>query len=305
MKKLLKIGILLSILGLFYINQDKITTLILDHFIYKAPILQEKPNAYKLSYNYKYVKNTDSFSPTTKKEFVNIFYTILNNGWNEFTFYCEKNYPNCLEDIAEFFKDEKSLSYINNYVHPYNSYKSIHMAYNSYGRIVLSVEKLYTEEDINYINEEVEKIYEQLITNTMSEKERIKAIHDYIIDNTIYDKKGADSLKKNDPNPYESNKATGVLKYHLGLCSGYTDLMAIFLNKMNIPNYRISSDSHIWNFVYVDNKWYHLDATWDDPFVEGKNLRLEDFFLITSDQLEEKDQENQHSYPKDIYIETK
>lgn len=304
MKKFLKVVLLLSILWFVYENQEKITSVILEHFIYKTPILQENPNAYKLSYNYRYVTDTTSFTPTKKEEFTNIFYSILNNGWSDFTFYCEKNYPNCLEDIAIFFKDEKKLSYINNYVHPYNTYKSIHMAYNSYGRITLSIEKLYTEEDIAYINKEIEKIYEQIITPSMSEREKIKAIHDYIIDTTTYDKEGANSQKLNETNPYESNKASGVLKYHLGLCSGYTDLMAIFLNKMNIPNYRISSDTHIWNFVYLNNKWYHLDLTWDDPTVDGKDIRLEDFFLITSEQLKTKDQENQHDYPKEIYIET-
>ncbi len=304
MRKLFKLFILLGILWLVYLNQEKITTVLLEHFIYKTPILQNEPNAYKLSYKYKYVTNTSSFSPEKKEDFIDIFYTVLNNGWDEFTFYCEKDYTNCLEDMSKFFKDEKSLSYINNYVHPYNSYKSIHMAYNSYGRIVLSIEKLYTEKDIEFINKEVEKIYDQLITNTMSEKEKIKTIHDYIIDNTSYDKKGAESLKKNDVNPYESNKASGVLKHNLGLCSGYTDLMAIFLNKMNIPNYRISSDTHIWNFVYLDNKWSHLDLTWDDPSIDGKDIRIEDFFLISSSELEKKDQENQHNYPKEIYIET-
>ena len=73
---------------------------------------------------------------------------------------------------------------------------------------------------------------------------------------------------------------------------------------MNIPNYRISSDTHIWNFVYLDNKWSHLDLTWDDPSIDGKDIRLEDFFLISSSELEKKDQENQHNYPKEIYIET-
>ena len=81
--------------------------------------------------------------------------------------------------------------------------------------------------------------------------------------------------------------------------------MAIFLNRLNIPNYRISSSDHIWNFVYLDNNWYHLDLTWDDPVTDsGVNMRLDTFLLITTEQLENLNT-NYHIYNKTIYPEAK
>ena len=62
--------------------------------------------------------------------------------------------------------------------------------------------------------------------------------------------------------------------------------MAIFLNKIGIPNYKISGEDHVWNLVYLDGKWLHLDLTWDDPVTSnGENILLDKFFLITTDEL--------------------
>ena len=31
-----------------------------------------------------------------------------------------------------------------------------------------------------------------------------------------------------------------------------------------IKNYKIASSNHVWNYVYIENNWYHLDLTWDE-----------------------------------------
>ena len=79
----------------------------------------------------------------------------------------------------------------------------------------------------------------------------------------------------------------------------------IFLNKLDVPNYRISSENHVWNLVYLDGNWYHLDLTWDDPVTENNtNIRLDNFLLITTDQLEQLDT-GYHVYDKSVYLEAK
>ena len=146
-------------------------------------------------------------------------------------------------------------------------------------------------------------IKSEIINPHMSNKDKINAFHDYIINNTSYDTERA-----NDINDYTSNnsqgqshKANGVLNNHIALCSGYTDLMAIFLSSIGVDNYKISNNKHIWNAVYLDNNWYHLDLTWDDPVTStGENMLIYDFFLITTEQLEKLDI-NQHGYDKTVY----
>jgi len=77
--------------------------------------------------------------------------------------------------------------------------------------------------------------------------------------------------------------------------------MAIFLNKMNIINYKISNDEHIWNLVYLDGNWYHLDLTWDDP-ISDINVSRSTYFLITTETLE-KINDKAHNFDKNIYSE--
>ncbi len=81
--------------------------------------------------------------------------------------------------------------------------------------------------------------------------------------------------------------------------------MQLFLEKMGIKSYRISSDKHIWNAVYLDNTWYHLDLTWDDPITNtNADYLSHDYFLISTKQLSELNTE-QHNFNKNIFNELK
>ena len=95
------------------------------------------------------------------------------------------------------------------------------------------------------------------------------------------------------------SSSTLVEKY--GLCGGYTDSMMLFLERFKIPNYKIATENHIWNYVEINNDWLHLDLTWDDPISTNVKPMLDDaFFLIDDDELQSKEKE-QHSYNADIY----
>ena len=41
----------------------------------------------------------------------------------------------------------------------------------------------------------------------------------------------------------------------------------------NATNDNQTTESHEWNYVELDGKWYAVDCTWDDPIVRG-NGRL-------------------------------
>lgn len=300
MKKFFSFIFLLILLFVVYLYRTDITKYIIYNYIYKKDIKIPESNDYKRDYDFGYIKNTDNFYPNNKQELYNVFYTILNNGYDDFTFYCGKEYSSCTKDIKEITNhDNQTLSTINNYVHPYNSYNTISVNINNLGRVNVKVQKLYTSDDIYKINNEIDKILNQIIKPNMTDKDKIKAIHDYIINNTIYDKKWVDLNDKT----ARSNMAYGPLFNKTALCGGYTDLMELFLEKINIKSFKIASENHIWNYIYIDNEWKHLDLTWDDPVTNtGKNLLKYDYFLINTIQLEQKKDKN-HIYNKNLYIE--
>ena len=100
---------------------------------------------------------------------------------------------------------------------------------------------------------------------------------------------------------YKSNTAYGVLIQGYGICSGYADTISIFLNKLGIENYKISNDTHIWNLVYINGVWTHLDSTWDDP-ISDRNLNRDTYFLISYDELLNLNDDT-HDFNKNIYSE--
>ena len=77
--------------------------------------------------------------------------------------------------------------------------------------------------------------------------------------------------------------------------------MALFLDKMNIPNIKVASATHIWNLVYLNDEWYHLDLTWDDPYTEDStNIISHNFFLIDYEKLKAWNTE-EHIFDQNIY----
>ena len=260
-------------------------------------------NEYYIEDNFNYVENYTDIGIKNKEELINFIYYTLNSGIPHTERYIKKEYTNYQNDInilsSNNGKDFKEIiSLLNNFVHPYNSSNNININYGGKYKIGITINKAYTNEEINQINEVVDKVIKEKITNNMPPKEKIKIIHNYIIDNTQYDK-----LKYEDKNDktYKSNTAYGVLIEGYGTCNGYADAMAIFLDKLNIINYKISNEKHIWNLVYLDGSWYHLDLTWDDP-ISDINRNRDTYFLITTEKLEELN-DGTHNFDKTIYTE--
>jgi hypothetical protein len=79
------------------------------------------------------------------------------------------------------------------------------------------------------------------------------------------------------------------------VCDGYSRGFKVILDKLGIPavldtgvaSIGSHSELHMWMRVRVDNVWYGLDCTWDDPIVSGKNGKISGFenekYLLVGD----------------------
>jgi len=279
----------------------------------KAYLLDEETEIIQDSYfidsNFAYVKNHSGVIHD-KEDILNFIYYTFNTGNMTINGTCSDEYTDCISDLLEILQDGHSLADVNYFLHPYNHIynkdNSIPIGFETDNVSNFTIEigrdnPKYSEEDIETINEFVDNLIAELITPEMSIQNKIKAIHDYIINNASYDILRIDDNPTND-DTYRSNTAYGVLFEGKGICSGYTDTMAIFLNKLGILNYQIGNESHIWNLVYIDDTWYHLDATWDDPITNIGDVLLHDFFLIDYDTLVSLDV-TEHYFDKDIFVE--
>ena len=293
---------LLIVGGFYYIGthyQDEIYIYYRENVKKVKQDIKLEKNEYYKDKNYSYVQNTNDFVAKDKKHLINIFYTVINSGTNKFTFYCDENYKNCTKDVIELISNKDTLSNVNNFVHPYNSFETINASYDEYGQVDLTINKVYTKEDIQVLNTKVQKIINKKIKKNMSNKKKIETIHDYIINNGRY---ATDKIRKKHPNK-DYNKANDILIEGVGLCSAYSDAMALFLYEFGIDNYKIASDNHIWNLVKINNKWLHLDLTWDDPVTQTGVQKLEDIFMLIDNKELKELKVTQHKYDKNIYKE--
>ena len=298
--------LLLTIYGLFNYSEEIIQYLMIN-VIYHDEILDKDANSYFKKLDYNYVQTTDNFYPNNKQDILNIFYTGLNKGFDEITFYCPTNYDDCLTDVDNLVNDNSALSYINNYVSTYNTYNKIYVNMNNFGRVNITINKIYDENTISAIDKEIDRIYNQLINENMTDEEKIRTIHDYIINHTDYDQERANEIKNNQiaDDIHPSNTAYGPLFTGKAICGGYTDTMALFLDKMGIKNIKVASSNHIWNAVYINNEWKHLDLTWDDPVViNGDSTLTYNYFLINTNELKEKN-DDQHNFDEKVFSELK
>lgn len=303
MKKLKAVLVILVLAVVGYVGflmKDNIFDSFINTKIYNKDSKIYSANKYYRALSVSYVSDTENYVPKNKQDLLDIIYTVLNSGLTEFKFYCSDEYTECIDDVGEIIDDDTILTNLNNFVHPYNSYNKMYVTVNSLGEININIEHLYSEKDIEVIEEYVNKVIDEELNSSMTTEQKIKAIHDYIINNTKYD--SSRSKNTNSKNNI-SHKANGLFTTGYAICSGYADTMAIFLNKLGVINYKISSEEHVWNYVYLDGKWLHLDLTWDDPVTNtGQDIITYDYFLIDGDTLASK-KSDKHIYDKNVFKE--
>lgn len=248
------------------------------------------------NYIFETVKLTNDFEPQNKEDLKNIYYSVLNNGWTNFTFYCPDEYIDCYDDVLEIASDDEYISLINNYVSTYNQYRKYNTSASTNGEIKLQIEKLYPDEEILALKIKINNIIQTLgIDKNNVGYDELSAIQTYILDMLVYDENYTENDKYS-----PSSTAFGALNTGKAICSGYSDLFSLFLDELNIPNFKVTSENHIWNVVYFRGKWKHIDVTWDDD--ENNKLNRENFFLIDTNALMTKDTK-EHNFNQELYKE--
>lgn len=68
-----------------------------------------------------------------------------------------------------------------------------------------------------------------------------------------------------------------------GVCQAYALTYMAILREMDIPCFLVASDemNHAWNLVYLDDAWYHVDLTYDDPRPDRPGRVLHENFLLS------------------------
>jgi transglutaminase/protease-like cytokinesis protein 3 len=134
-----------------------------------------------------------------------------------------------------------------------------------------------TKEQSAYVEQTVRKILKQIIRPGMTDLEKEKAIHDWIVQHVQYDT----SLKR--------HSAYAALKEGKAVCQGYALLAYRMLTDAGIPTCFVAGYAdgvpHLWNEVKIHGHWYHLDVTFDDPIGASPSDISYDYFNLTDAEI--------------------
>lgn len=141
------------------------------------------------------------------------------------------------------------------------------------------IDSFASETEVNIAINAVENAKNNIINNISNEDiyQKIKDVHDILVNSITYD---TSTNRKNTHNIY------GALIEKEVVCEGYARSFKYIMDSLNIECILVSGNStdfsnklvsHMWNYVKLDNNWYGVDVTWDDPIIIGdttfNNLR--------------------------------
>ncbi|WP_409290578.1 DUF5050 domain-containing protein [Peribacillus sp. SCS-37] len=133
-----------------------------------------------------------------------------------------------------------------------------------------------------------------------TELEKVFYLHDYVVNNTAYDVKNYDRNTL----PDSAFSAYGALIGKSAVCDGYSKAMMLLLNKAGIWAVKVNGRTdqpHSWNLVRVGGKYYHLDATYDDPIAKDLQPVLSyNYFLVPDNRLDDDHIWTRGNYPKAV-----
>lgn len=194
---------------------------------------------------------------------------------------------------------ESSISDLVSYVkldNPSIFYLAPNYEYRTSGNNVWFIPKYLFNKSIiqemqNRLLNVADNILKTVIKSSMNDYEKELALHDYLIKNIVYD---YDSLSLQNP-PSEIYSAYGALINKKSVCSGYANAMKMLLDKCDIECLIVTGDSkipykdlsvgHAWNIVKINNKFYHLDVTWDAPIGKLPDELFHHYFNITDTEI--------------------
>lgn len=141
------------------------------------------------------------------------------------------------------------------------------------------------------LSKDEKKLYDTVIKTAAQLKgsndyETVKNIHDYLVLNFVY------TLPSNgrDMGVHSLDQALNSGKV---VCDGYAKAFYFLTNACGIETILLGgeatndsgTESHAWNKVKINNKWYAIDVTWDDPYPDETGTVRYEYFLVTDSDI--------------------
>lgn len=187
------------------------------------------------------------------------------------------NYDFSLDDVSDLnhalIDYYPELYYMNGFYYEYIDQSVVSLQLN-YLENIESLKEKYEE-----LRSKTDLIIASVVTDEMTDYEKEKALHDYLIETTRYDEENQW--------PVESHTAYGALVNGVAVCDGYAEAFDLLLKKVGIKSKLVygslDGELHAWNLVEIKGKEYFVDVTANDPTNNENNYMKYTFFNVPFD----------------------
>ena len=169
------------------------------------------------------------------------------------------------------------------------------------------------EESLNYYNKFQERIQfvvsevkaaRQPNGEPLTNEQKLKWVHDWIINNAVYDFETLAEIEREGQVAYRYMyiyNGYGALVEGRTVCTGYARAFKAVVDELVRQTGAdieceeaigfVDQVGHVWNRVKLNDNWYHVDLTWDDTgwFNLSGEMSFPSFFLVSDYALQEKD----------------
>ena len=127
------------------------------------------------------------------------------------------------------------------------------------------------------LDAKADAVLAQIVMPGMTEFDKARAIHDWLVRNVAYDKAGVQSGNV----PSTSFTAEGLFDTRVAVCDGYSKAFLILCERAGLDAVRVTgtatntsgvTSSHAWNQVKIDGKWYEITSSGEDLYNRGRTI---------------------------------
>lgn len=186
--------------------------------------------------------------------------TAFQSAWNAYSY-----------DQADlFYIDSQKLTLMNEYVNV-GGIVTYHISIGPGENENYLLDTFQEAESIEQAESYIQNIVDQIVEQTQNDSvvEKARRIHNWLVSSVSYEE------SEENKNRFE---IYGALHDQRAVCEGYARSFKYLMEKVGVPCVLVSgtgtnsegkSESHAWNYMQVNNEWYAVDVTWDDPVVVG------------------------------------
>lgn len=160
----------------------------------------------------------------------------------------------------------------------YNSEELVFILENGYKPIPTG------SDDLSALYIKIKRTLISIIGDEMTDYEKVLAIYDYLGNSVRYNYAVLEAEVEQN---YDSSYLEGVFNTKSATCLGYAKAFSVMCNVLGIKAITVVGDvgeegvGHAWNKVYLDGKWYNVDATTGSKEFNGYNGVTHSTFMLS------------------------